>query len=305
VTALSADDNVKDSALTQLDDSMKYLRPPPQEKTREEIKLKFLGESEKQLVVLWSYTRPGYVTLKSIPKQWATLEFDEVWKEILQLDQTRYPLYNIAEQEEVVLEIHFFTTQPTVIKRFTLPRGILQGALQLLSERVMAKSWINQHSVAKFTYWFNKWRFSMGHSGKANVPVIGMMKFSAWLQEMLGVTPQVRKPWLEINFKNYSMPCAFSGGREMRWGWKEMDVAHLKSTDGNSYHKVYTVIGKITDFGSTAAQIIFTDNQKTVYMDQDRLAFKHETTLDSRWKGSRYNRQLPSDLHQNTWLVGR
>ena len=124
VTAVSADERFTGDVLTHLDKSMKKLKPPPKIKGREKIKLKFEEGFVKPLVVQWNYTRPGPVYLKSVSNQWATLEFDEVWQEILQLDQRRYPLYSIKEQEELVLEIHYYLTQPATIMRYTLPRGI-------------------------------------------------------------------------------------------------------------------------------------------------------------------------------------
>ena len=150
VTAVSADERFTGDVLTHLDKSMKKLKPPPKIKGREKIKLKFEEGFVKPLVVQWNYTRPGPVYLKSVSNQWATLEFDEVWQEILQLDQRRYPLYSIKEQEELVLEIHYYLTQPATIMRYTLPRGILNGALVLLSRRVSVSAGSNQDAQSYF-----------------------------------------------------------------------------------------------------------------------------------------------------------
>ena len=121
MTAVSADEKFTGDVLSHLDKSMKKRRPPPKLKNLEEIKLKFEeGGFVKPLVVQWNYTRPGLIYLKSVSNQWATLEFDEVSQEILQLDQRRYPLYSIKEQEELVLEIHYYLTQPATIMRYTL-----------------------------------------------------------------------------------------------------------------------------------------------------------------------------------------
>ena len=113
VTAVSADESFTGDILTHLDKFVKKLRPPPKVKGREETKLKFEEGFVKPLVVQYNYTRPGVVFLKSVPNQWATLEFDEVWKAILQLDQRRYPLYNIKKQEKLVLEIYYYLMQPS------------------------------------------------------------------------------------------------------------------------------------------------------------------------------------------------
>ena len=61
-----------------------------------------------------------------------------MWKEILQLNQRRYSLYNIAEPEELVLKIHYYLPQSTIIVRYTLPHWILNGTLRLLSYPVNA-----------------------------------------------------------------------------------------------------------------------------------------------------------------------
>ena len=197
VTAVSADERFTSDVLTHLDKSMKKLKPPPKIKGREKIKLKFEEGFVKPLVVQWNYTRPGPVYLKSVSNQWATLEFDEVWQEILQLDQRRYPLYSIKEQEELVLEIHYYLTQPATIMRYTLPRGILNGALVLLSRRVSVSAGSNQDAQSYFRKLNSDWIFFM-KSVKTDLDVVGMMKISAWLQEMLGIQPQIRRPWLEL-----------------------------------------------------------------------------------------------------------
>ena len=123
------------------------------------IKLKFEEGFVKPLVVQWNYTRPGPVYLKSVPNQWAKLEFDEVWKAILQLDERRYPLYNITKQEEVVLEIHYYMMQPATIMRYTFPRGILNGALELLSRRVNVTANSYQNVKSYFGKWNHDWSF--------------------------------------------------------------------------------------------------------------------------------------------------
>ena len=114
---------------------MKKLKPPPKVKSIEEIKLKFEEGFVKPLVVQWNYTRPGPVYLKSVSNQWATLEFDEVWQGNPSAGSETIPPYSIKEQEELVLEIHYYLMQPATIMRYTLPRGILNGALVLLSRR--------------------------------------------------------------------------------------------------------------------------------------------------------------------------
>ena len=159
VTAVSADERFTGDVLTHLDKSMKKLEPPPKVKSIEEIKLKFQEGFVKPLVVQWNYTRPGLVYLKSVPNQWATLEFDEVWKAILQLDQRRYPLYSIKEQEELVLKRHYYLTQPATIMRYTLPRGILNGALVLLSHRVSVSAGSNQDAPSYFRKLNSDWIF--------------------------------------------------------------------------------------------------------------------------------------------------
>ena len=304
VTAVSADERFTSDVLTHLDKSMKKLKPPPKVKSREEIKLKLEKGFVKPLVVQWNYTRPGMVFLKSVPNQWATLEFDEVWKAILQLDQRRYTLYNITEQEEVVLEIHYYLMQPATIMRYTLPRGILNGALELLSRRVNVTANSYQNVKSYFGKWHHDWGFLM-KSEKTDLDVMGMMKISEWLQEMLGIQPQVRRPWLEHNFRNWNKPGALSRGRPLRNNYKEVEIVHLKSRDGTAYHKVYRVLGRAFNSGATYGKICFSyghryANKRTVYMDQRNLTFKHETTLDNTWKGIHYDADIYHQINVKT-----
>ena len=304
VTAVSADERFTSDVLTHLDKSMKKLKPPPKVKSREEIKLKLEKGFVKPLVVQWNYTKPGMVFLTSVPNQWATLEFDEVWKAILQLDQRRYTLYNITEQEEVVLEIHYYLMQPATIMRYTLPRGILNGALELLSRRVNVTANSNQNVKSYFGKWHHDWGFLM-KSEKTDLDVVGMMKISEWLQEMLGIQPQVRRPWLELNFRNWNKPGALSRGRPLRNNYKEVEIVHLKSRDGTAYHKVYRVLGRAFNSGATYGKICFSyghryANKRTVYMDQRNLTFKHETTLDNTWKGIHYDADIYHQINVKT-----
>ena len=304
VTAVSADERFTGDVLTHLDKSMKKLKPPPKVKSREEIKLKLEKGFVKPLVVQWNYTKPGMVFLTSVPNQWATLEFDEVWKAILQLDQRRYTLYNITEQEEVVLEIHYYLMQPATIMRYTLPRGILNGALELLSRRVNVTANSYQNVKSYFGKWHHEWGFLM-KSEKTDLDVVGMMKISAWLQEMLGIQPQVRRPWLELNFRNWNKPGALSRGRPLRNSFKEVEIVHLKSRDGTAYHKVYRVLGRAFNSGATYGKICFSyghryANKPTVYMDQRNLTFKHETTLDNTWKGIHYDADIYHQINVKT-----
>ena len=304
VTAVSADERFTSDVLTHLDKSMKKLKPPPKVKSREEIKLKLEKGFVKPLVVQWNYTKPGMVFLKSVPNQWATLEFDEVWKAILQLDQRRYTLYNITEQEEVVLEIHYYLMQPATIMRYTLPRGILNGALELLSRRVNVTANSYQNVKSYFGKWHHDWGFLM-KSEKTDLDVVGMMKISEWLQEMLGIQPQVRRPWLELNFRNWNKPGALSRGRPLRNNYKEVEIVHLKSRDGTAYHKVYRVLGRAFNSGATYGKICFSyghryANKRTVYMDQRNLTFKHETTLDNTWKGIHYDADIYHQINVKT-----
>ena len=304
VTAVSADERFTSDVLTHLDKSMKKLKPPPKVKSREEIKLKLEKGFVKPLVVQWNYTKPGMVFLTSVPNQWATLEFDEVWKAILQLDQRRYTLYNITEQEEVVLEIHYYLMQPATIMRYTLPRGILNGALELLSRRVNVTANSYQNVKSYFGKWHHEWGFLM-KSEKTDLDVVGMMKISAWLQEMLGIQPQVRRPWLELNFRNWNKPGALSRGRPLRNSYKEVEIVHLKSRDGTAYHKVYRVLGRAFNSGATYGKICFSyghryANKRTVYMDQRNLTFKHETTLDNTWKGIHYDADIYHQINVKT-----
>ena len=304
VTAVSADERFTSDVLTHLDKSMKKLKPPPKVKSREEIKLKLEKGFVKPLVVQWNYTKPGMVFLTSVPNQWATLEFDEVWKAILQLDQRRYTLYNITEQEEVVLEIHYYLMQPATIMRYTLPRGILNGALELLSRRVNVTANSYQNVKSYFGKWHHEWGFLM-KSEKTDLDVVGMMKISAWLQEMLGIQPQVRRPWLELNFRNWNKPGALSRGRPLRNSYKEVEIVHLKSRDGTAYHKVYRVLGRAFNSGATYGKICFSyghryANKRTVYMDQRNLTFKHETRLDNTWKGIHYDADIYHQINVKT-----
>ena len=304
VTAVSADERFTSDVLTHLDKSMKKLKPPPKVKSREKIKLKLEKGFVKPLVVQWNYTKPGMVFLKSVPNQWATLEFDEVWKAILQLDQRRYTLYNITEQEEVVLEIHYYLMQPATIMRYTLPRGILNGALELLSRRVNVTANSYQNVKSYFGKWHHDWGFLM-KSEKTDLDVVGMMKISEWLQEMLGIQPQVRRPWLELNFRNWNKPGALSRGRPLRNNYKEVEIVHLKSRDGTAYHKVYRVLGRAFNSGATYGKICFSyghryANKRTVYMDQRNLTFKHETTLDNTWKGIHYDADIYHQINVKT-----
>ena len=304
VTAVSADERFTGDVLTHLDKSMKKLKPPPKIKGREKIKLKFEEGFVKPLVVQWNYTRPGPVYLKSVSNQWATLEFDEVWQEILQLDQRRYPLYSIKEQEELVLEIHYYLTQPATIMRYTLPRGILNGALVLLSHRVSVSAGSNQDAQSYFRKLKSDWIFFM-KSVKTDLDVVGMMKISAWLQEMLGIQPQIRRPWLELNFRNWNKPGALSRGRPLRNSYKEVEIVHLKSRDGTAYHKVYRVLGRVLGSGVTLGRICFSygqryANKQTVYMDQKNLTFKHETRLDNTWKGIHYDADIYHQINIKT-----
>ena len=304
VTAVSADERFTGDVLTHLDKSMKKLKPPPKIKGREKIKLKFEEGFVKPLVVQWNYTRPGPVYLKSVSNQWATLEFDEVWQEILQLDQRRYPLYSIKEQEELVLEIHYYLTQPATIMRYTLPRGILNGALVLLSRRVSVSAGSNQDAQSYFRKLKSDWIFFM-KSVKTDLDVVGMMKISAWLQEMLGIQPQIRRPWLELNFRNWNKPGALSRGRPLRNSYKEVEIVHLKSRDGTAYHKVYRVLGRVLGSGVTLGRICFSygqryANKQTVYMDQKNLTFKHETRLDNTWKGIHYDADIYHQINIKT-----
>ena len=304
VTAVSADERFTGDVLTHLDKSMKKLKPPPKIKGREKIKLKFEKGFVKPLVVQWNYTRPGPVYLKSVSNQWATLEFDEVWQEILQLDQRRYPLYSIKEQEELVLEIHYYLTQPATIMRYTLPRGILNGALVLLSRRVSVSAGSNQDAQSYFRKLNSDWIFFM-KSVKTDLDVVGMMKISAWLQEMLGIQPQIRRPWLELNFRNWNKPGALSRGRPLRNSYKEVEIVHLKSRDGTAFHKVYRVLGRVLGSGVTLGRICFSygqryANKQTVYMDQKNLTFKHETRLDNTWKGIHYDADIYHQINIKT-----
>ena len=304
VTAVSADERFTGDVLTHLDKSMKKLKPPPKIKGREKIKLKFEEGFVKPLVVQWNYTRPGPVYLKSVSNQWATLEFDEVWQEILQLDQRRYPLYSIKEQEELVLEIHYYLTQPATIMRYTLPRGILNGALVLLSRRVSVSAGSNQDAQSYFRKLNSDWIFFM-KSVKTDLDVVGMMKISVWLQEMLGIQPQIRRPWLELNFRNWNKPGALSRGRPLRNSYKEVEIVHLKSRDGTAYHKVYRVLGRVLGSGVTLGRICFSygqryANKQTVYMDQKNLTFKHETRLDNTWKGIHYDADIYHQINIKT-----
>ena len=304
VTAVSADEKFTGDVLTHLDKSMKKLKPPPKVKSKEEIKLKFEEGFVKPLVVQWNYTRPGPVYLKSVSNQWATLEFDEVWQEILQLDQRRYPLYSIKEQEELVLEIHYYLTQPATIMRYTLPRGILNGALVLLSRRVSVSAGSNQDAQSYFRKLNSEWIFFM-KSVKTDLDVVGMMKISAWLQEMLGIQPQIRRPWLELNFRNWNKPGALSRGRPLRNGYKEVEIVHLRSGDGTAYQKVYRVLGQAFSSGVTNGRICFSygrtyANKQTVYMDQRNLTFKHETKLDNTWKGIHYDADIYHQINVKT-----
>ena len=304
VTAVSADERFTGDVLTHLDKSMKKLKPPPKIKGREKIKLKFEEGFVKPLVVQWNYTRPGPVYLKSVSNQWATLEFDEVWQEILQLDQRRYPLYSIKEQEELVLEIHYYLTQPATIMRYTLPRGILNGALVLLSRRVSVSAGSNQDAQSYFRKLNSDWIFFM-KSVKTDLDVVGMMKISAWLQEMLGIQPQIRRPWLELNFRNWNKPGALSRGRPLRNSYKEVEIVHLKSRDGTAFHKVYRVLGRVIGSGVTLGRICFSygqryANKQTVYMDQKNLTFKHETRLDNTWKGIHYDADIYHQINIKT-----
>ena len=304
VTAVSADERFTGDVLTHLDKSMKKLKPPPKIKGREKIKLKFEEGFVKPLVVQWNYTRPGPVYLKSVSNQWATLEFDEVWQEILQLDQRRYPLYSIKEQEELVLEIHYYLTQPATIMRYTLPRGILNGALVLLSRRVSVSAGSNQDAQSYFRKLNSDWIFFM-KSVKTDLDVVGMMKISAWLQEMLGIQPQIRRPWLELNFRNWNKPGALSRGRPLRNSYKEVEIVHLKSRDGTAFHKVYRVLGRVLGSGVTLGRICFSygqryANKQTVYMDQKNLTFKHETRLDNTWKGIHYDADIYHQINIKT-----
>ena len=304
VTAVSADEKFTGDVLTHLDKSMKKLKPPPKIKGREKIKLKFEEGFVKPLVVQWNYTRPGPVYLKSVPNQWAKLEFDEVWKAILQLDQRRFPLYNITEQEEVVLEIHSYLMQPATIMRYTLPRGILNGALELLSRRVNVTANSYQNIKSYFGKWNRDWSFLM-KSAKTDVDVVGMMKISAWLQEMLGIQAQVRRPWLELNFRNWKKPGALSKGRELPNGYKEVEIVNLRSGDGTAYQKVYRVLGMAFSSGVTYGRICFSygrryANKQTVYMDKRNLTFKHETTLNNTWKGIHYDADIYHQINVKT-----
>ena len=294
VTAVSADERFTGDVLTHLDKSMKKLKAPPKIKGREKIKLKFEEGFVKPLVVQWNYTRPGPVYL----------EFDEVWQEILQLDQRRYPLYSIKEQEELALEMHYYLTQPATIMRYTLPRGILNGALVLLSRRVSVSAGSNQDAQSYFRKLNSDWIFFM-KSVKTDLDVVGMMKISAWLQEMLGIQPQIRRPFLELNFRNWNKPGALSRGRPLRNSYKEVEIVHLKSRDGTAYHKVYRVLGRVLGSGVTFGRICFSygqryTNKQTVYMDQKNLTFKHETRLDNTWKGIHYDADIYHQINIKT-----
>ena len=115
--------------------------------------------------------------------------------------------------------------------RYTLPRGILNGALVLLSRRVSVSAGSNQDAQSYFRKLNSEWIFFM-KSVKTDLDVVGMMKISAWLQEMLGIQPQIRRPWLELNFRNWNKPGALSRGRPLRNGYKEVEIVHLRSGMG-------------------------------------------------------------------------
>ena len=305
VTAVSADERFTGDVLTHLDKSMKKLKPPPKIKGREKIKLKFEEGFVKPLVVQWNYTRPGPVYLKSVSNQWATLEFDEgVAGNPSSWIRDDTPFTALKSKRELVLEIHYYLTQPATIMRYTLPRGILNGALVLLSRRVSVSAGSNQDAQSYFRKLNSDWIFFM-KSVKTDLDVVGMMKISAWLQEMLGIQPQIRRPWLELNFRNWNKPGALSRGRPLRNSYKEVEIVHLKSRDGTAYHKVYRVLGRVLGSGVTLGRICFSygqryANKQTVYMDQKNLTFKHETRLDNTWKGIHYDADIYHQINIKT-----
>ena len=110
---------------------------------------------------------------------------------------------------------------------------ILNGALVLLSRRVSVSAGSNQDAQSYFRKLNSDWIFFM-KSVKTDLDVVGMMKISAWLQEMLGIQPQIRRPWLELNFRNWNKPGALSRGRPLRNGYKEVEIVHLRSGDGTA-----------------------------------------------------------------------
>ena len=162
----------------------------------------------------------------------------------------------------------------------------------------------NQNVKCYFGKWHHDWGFLM-KSEKTDLDVVGMMKISEWLQEMLGIQPQVRRPWLELNFRNWNKPGALSRGRPLRNSYKEVEIVHLKSRDGTAYHKVYRVLGRAFNSGATYGKICFSyghryANKRTVYMDQRNLTFKHETTLDNTWKGIHYDADIYHQINVKT-----
>ena len=123
-------------------------------------------------------------------------------------------------------------------------------------------------------------------SVKTDLEVVGMIKISAWLQEMLGVLPQIRRPWLEINFRNWNKPGALSRCHPLQNDYKEVELVQLKSRDGTAYHKVYMdCLSQLTQH------------------DQNNLTFKHETTLDNTWKEIHYDADIYHQINVKNWLV--
>ena len=122
---------------------------------------------------------------------------------------------------------------------------------------------------------------------------------------MLGIQPQIRRPWLELNFRNWNKPGALSRGRPLQNSYKEVEIVHLKSRDGTAYHKVYRVLGRVLGSGVTLGRICFSygqryANKQTVYMDQKNLTFKHETRLDNTWKGVHYDADIYHQINIKT-----
>ena len=94
-------------------------------------------------------------------------------------------------------------------------------------------------------------------SVKTDLDVVGMMKISAWLQEMLGIQPQIRRPWLELNVRNWNKPGALSRGHIVRNDYKKVEIVNLRSRDETAYHKVCRVLGWVLRSGVTHGRICF------------------------------------------------
>ena len=134
-------------------------------------------------------------------------------------------------------------------------------------------------------------------SGKTDLDVVGMMKISAWLQEMLGIQPQVKRPWLELNFRNWKKPGALSRGHNLPNGYKEVETVHLRSGDGTAYQKVYRVLGRAFSSGVTYV----------LDMEEDMQTNKLCTWIKgislssmNTWKGIHYDADIYHQINVKT-----